>query len=255
MSDWFDILYRKEEPSSASARPELAAQPDPIAESPEAPSDEDIALKPTEPLTGLPARWALEVQKIAFHLKPMGEAPPHRCLMFSSIQKRCGTTTICYLVAHHFASERGDQRVLHVDFSADRRRQAMPGTEAILTIGQTLSADLFANIDRTFTRVAIRPGESHTVAGASGWIRDFMAQARRHCDWIFVDAPPFFAAPETYGVAKACDGVVLVLKSGESRYPALNALVSDLDALGIKTVGTVLNFRQYPIPRWLLKYI
>jgi hypothetical protein len=48
---------------------------------------------------------------------------------------------------------------------------------------------------------------------------------------------------------------VLVLKSGESRYPALNGLVSDLDALGIKVIGTVLNFRQYPIPRWILKYI
>jgi cellulose biosynthesis protein BcsQ len=175
--------------------------------------------------------------------------------MFSSTQKGSGTTTICYLVAHHLASERDDQRILHVDFSADRRRPAMPGTETILTIGQPLAVDLFANIDRTFTRVAIRPGEDHSVAGCSGWVREFLAHARRHCDWIFVDAPSFYAVPETYGVAKACDGVVLVLKSGESRYPALNALVGDLDALGIKTVGTVLNFRQYPIPRWLLKYI
>lgn len=251
MSDWFDILYRKDTPADVPSPAERGEAPATASGQ----VQRQNALKATDPLTNLPPRWALEIQKIAFHLKPAGDAPQHRCLMFSSTQKRCGTTTVCYLVAHHLASERSDQRVLHVDFSTDRRRAAMPGTEAILTIGQSLTPDLFAGIDRTLSRIAIRPGDSHSVAGSSGWMGEFMAHARRHCDWILIDAPPFFAAPEAYGVAKACDGIVLVLKSGESRYPALNALVADLDALGIKTIGTVLNFRQYPIPPWLLKYI
>lgn len=82
-----------------------------------------------------------------------------------------------------------------------------------------------------------------------------MAAAKEHCDWILIDSPPFFAAPETYAIAKASDGVVLVLRSGETRYPALNGLVADLASLGIPLVGSILNFRQFPIPRWLLKYI
>ena len=71
---------------------------------------------------------------------------------------------------------------------------------------------------------------------------------------IIIDAPPFFAAPETFSLAKASDGVVLILRAGVSRHPAVNALVSDLDQLGIPVLGTVLNYRQYPIPQWLLRF-
>lgn len=265
MSRWFDILYRREEPPAPPAAPSSPAAEIPLPGDSPAASDETAAeaqrpsrgaLKPVAPLPSLPGRWALEVQKIVFHLHPPErDKPPPRHLVFSGMQKRDGTTTICYLVAHHLATERSDQRVLHVDFSVDRKRAATPGADAYLKIGQPLSSELFSSIAQTFTRFSIRPGDEHSVATTSGWIREFMTLARAHCDWVLIDAPPFSAASETYSVAKACDGVILILKSGETRYPALNALVADLELLGITVFGTVLNFRQYPIPRWLLKYI
>lgn len=269
MSHWFDILYRREDPTPQPAQRGSAAAPVEIAQAGSdnaaTGNEEPMAvagkparkpLKPVAPLTGIPARWELEVQKIVFHLhSKQGETTQPRHLVFAGAQRSAGTTTICYLVAHHLATERTDQRVLYVDFSVDRKFPAKPGADAYLQIGQPLTGEMFSSIDQAFTRFSIRPGSENSVAMNSGWLRDFMTLAREHCDWVLIDAAPFFAAPETYSVAKSCDGVVLILKSGETRYPSLNSLVADLEMLGITVVGTVLNFRQYPIPRWLLKYI
>lgn len=258
MSRWFDILYRREDQAaSAPGDPDQDVSPV-IGAAPaggEGFAPGRSGLRPAPPLHGLPGRWALEVQKIVFHLNRGGDEPSPRRIVFSGMQKQGGTTTICYLVAHHLATESNEQRVVYIDFNADPKRKPMPGATMSLQIGQALTGQLFSAITHTFTHVSISPADERQAATASAWLRQLMTLSRQHCDWVLVDAPPFFAAPEAYSVAKACDGVVLVLKSGETRYPALNALVADLELLGIKVLGTVLNFRQYPIPRWLLKYI
>lgn len=258
MTHWFDVLYRRTPP-----------QPDP-AEITEKPADAEKEAKDQQPLfafqshalikppplQGIPSRWSLEIQKIVFHLRPVvddAEAPHH--IVFSGIQRGSGNTTICYLVAHHVATERFDQKVLYIDLNPSVSAPPLTSADHAFKIGDVINANDFGEINRTLTSVSIRPSGEHSVSITSGWLYDFIALARQEFDWILVDAPPFFATPETYSVAKACDGVVLVLKSGETRYPALKALASDLDSLGIPIIGTVLNFRQYPIPKWLLRYV
>lgn len=271
MSRWFNILYGgdskptptpdpqaaaavavAEESQSGAANGESAPFPPPrtVSRRPE------VQLKPAPPLPSLPARWALEIQKVVFHLgnSTEGEFFP-QCIVFSGMQKQAGTTTVSYLVAHHVAVELVDQRVLFVDFSIDHNRPAPPGTQAVLRIGQSLEDDLFCKDDKALIRLSIRPGEDSSVATTSRWFKEFIALARESCAVIIIDAPPFIHASETYSVSKASDGVVMVLRSGQTRYPSLNGLVSDIEQLGIRILGTVLNFRQYPIPPWLLKYV
>lgn len=260
MSRWFDILYRSADHFPTQPPRESAEQPLPPPErmsgSTDAPPGTGRSLQQTSPLPGIPNRWRLEIQKIAFHLQGQDKGEQgNRSLVFSAPAGRAGTTTICYLVAHHLATELHDKKILHIDFSANKNKPAHAGVDAHLRIGDELPEDLFSGIQKALTRISIRPNGDQSVAAASAWSREFMAKAREHCDWILIDSPPFFSAPETYSIAKACDGVVLALKSGETRYPALNALVADLTSLGIPIIGTVLNFRQFPIPRWLLKYI
>ncbi|MDD2884492.1 MAG: hypothetical protein PHT48_05550 [Dechloromonas sp.] len=258
MSQWFDVLYRRpasDTPPSDSSFEQSAEEGSPEAKgvhpNPHRP------LKRAPPLTGIPNRWSLEVQKIVFHLRPLvgdAEAPHH--IVFSGVQHGPGVSTICYLVAHHLATEGYQQRVLYVNFNPDLTAAQMANADSTLYIGQEISADsTYYQGDSTLTTVAIRSKDKHAVSIASGWLYEFMTDAQTHFDWILVDAPPFFTTPETYSIAKACDGAVLVLKSGATRYPALKALVADLDSLGIPIIGTVLNFRQYPLPKWLLRYV
>lgn len=264
MSRWFDILYRQKPVTGKGA----VNGPSAHAPAPEVPSpsrmltDEDciggsaIYEKPTALLSGIPNRWSLEIQKIVFHLRPevRDESAPHH-IVFSGMQKSSGTTTLSYLVAHHLATERNDQRVLYVDFNPSITASPPAGLDQAFLIGQEVPDDCFSDIRSTLTSLSIRPGGQHSVSVTSGWLNEFMAIAKRHFNWIIFDCPPFFTTPETYSAAKECDGVVLVLRSGETRHPAIKALVSDLESLGIVIIGTVLNFRQYPLPKWLLRYV
>lgn len=255
MSEWFETLYKK------SAKTDSPPGTDAFGEAGhtqiEAESGARKGLERPAPLTGIPSRWSLEVQKVVFHLRPVaGDANAPHHIVFSGLQRGPGVTTICYLVAHHIATEGYLQRVLYVNFNPAPNAPAMPNADATLFIGQSFEEKLdYYQNGSTLTSLAIRSSGTQAVSIASGWLYEFISHARQHYDWIFVDAPPFFGTPETYSVAKACDGVVLVLKSGETRYPALKALVSDLDSLGIPIIGTVLNFRQYPLPKWLLRYV
>jgi Mrp family chromosome partitioning ATPase len=263
MSQWFDVLYRRQARDKNVAIGALAAEPDDVSE--ETPSEKKARrsegvkarLQRVAPIAGIPNRWSLEVQRIVFHLRPVVDDPEApRNIVFSGVQGGPGVSTICYLVAHYLATEGYDQRVLYVNFDPSASAPQMTSADATLRIGDTLQEDApYLNNNSTLTTVAIRGDSKQAVSTASGWLYEFMASATEHFDWILVDSPPFFVSPETYSVAKVCDGVVLVLKSGETRYPALKALVADLDSLGINIIGTVLNFRQYPLPRWLLRYV
>ena len=153
------------------------------------------------------------------------------------------------------ASEHPGQRVLYVDFSGGQRRPPARGAHAVVTVGDTIDADFFFNIPQSLTRISIRGQDSRSVAATAVWLKQFMQTAKEIYEFVFADFPPFSRTPECYSVAKLCDGVVFVLRAGEVRYPALNAQVFDLEQLGIKVLGTVLNFRRFPIPRWLLKFI
>ncbi len=203
-------------------------------------------------LPNVPVRWAIEVQRIALLLAATAEGQERPInITFSSLRRRSGTTTISYLVAHYLATERAHKKVLYVNFSAG---DGTPYDGAAVVVGQDVPAPPAAS-ERILNRMSIRPGRDRSPAVTSMWFRDLMGEAQKAYDIIIVDSPPFAAAPETYSLAKACGGVVLVLRCGEVRYSAVNALVADLEQLGIPIVGVVLNYRQYPIPKWLLKIL
>lgn len=240
-----DEAPRGNHSEGTSGRPEQPATPS------------GMALKPPPPLPSLPNRWVLEIQKIAHHLSasaPNGEAC--QTILFSGIQRKAGTTTVSYIVAHQMAVEYGDQKVLYIDCrlkSANGYGINEGGT--VINVGDPVDQKLFDAGTCTLRRISVRLGDGRSVAVVARWFRDFIDAARLNHRAIIIDAPPFFAAPETFSLAKASDSVVLVLRAGLNRYPAVNALVSDLDQLGISVLGTVLNYRQYPIPQWLLKFI
>jgi Mrp family chromosome partitioning ATPase len=213
-------------------------------------------LKIAPALPRMPARWSLELQKAVFHLAH-SEFGNNACrsVCFSGLQRGGGNSTISYLIAHYLAAESSGLRVLFLDFSLDGRRAATQGVDGVFRIGETVPVDFLRANTNAFARYSIRPGDENSGINCSRWFRELMAICKQHCDWIIVDTPPFFSSPESYPVAQVCDGTVLVLKSGETRYPALNGLVGDLEQMGIRTLGTIMNFRQYPVPRWLLKYI
>jgi hypothetical protein len=212
-------------------------------------------LRPPPPLPSLPHRWVLEIQKIVFHLAESAPADVEcPTILFSGVQRKVGTTTVSYIAAHQLAVEYGNLKVLYIDCRLDEAGTEESGKHGtVIKVGDPIDPEWFEAGASTLRRVSIRLGDGRSAAVAR-WFREFIGSARQAHRAIIIDAPPFFAAPETFSLAKTSDGVVLILRAGISRHPAVNALVSDLDQLGIPVLGTVLNYRQYPIPQWLLRF-
>ena len=252
MSRIFDILQRQR----VDGRPSTSPSPDTQVPPARTESSHGRAVAwrstPYAQLPNVPVRWAIEVQRIALLLTATADGQDRPInITFSSLRRRSGTTTISYLVAHYLATERANKKVLYVNFSSG---EGTSPDGAAVVVGQDVPTPPAPN-EKVLNRMSIRPGRDRSPAVTSMWFRDLMDEARKAYDIIIVDSPPFAAAPETYSLAKAGGGVVLILRCGEVRYSAVNALVADLEQLGISIVGVVLNYRQYPIPKWLLKIL
>lgn len=255
---WFDALYRQQHNKSKTIESTPSNSEEIFDSSLRKPSSAShLKLEHTTPIAEMPRRWAIEIQKIASHLRQnKNNTKKQLNIIFSGVQNEAGVSTICYLIAHHFATEGHDQRVLYVNFDQASSAPHVQSANTNLVVGEQLSADdAYLSVNSTLTTVSIRKEDAQSASTASRWLNAFIANTNNHFDLVLIDAPPFFTCPESYSIAKACDGVVLVLRSGETRYTALNSLVSELDSMGINIIGTVLNFRQYHLPSWLLKYV
>jgi Mrp family chromosome partitioning ATPase len=209
------------------------------------------------PFLNLPRQWAAELQKVAYQLSTpgKGEAARPMSFVFSSVAEGAGTTTVSYFFAYVLAADSAHRNILFLDFDPEINKPAVTGAKATVFVGQEDFSALLAEPDTNLDVISVRVGPDRSTASSTQWFHDFMATAHETYDIIVVDAPPIAFTPMAYAPARASDGVVLVLRCGESRYPAINTLVRDLEAMGIDSMGAVLNKRQYPKPKALLNLL
>ncbi len=250
MSMLSDLLNRQS--GVAPAKPVIETAP-PAA--PKAKAARPLPANPLPPLN-LPRQWAMELQKIVFQLSHTAKGETRQMsFMFSSLAKGSGTTTVSYCFAYLLAADDAHRNVLFVDVDPAVDKAPAAGAMATLFVGMDNSSAQWSAPDTNLGVVSVRLGPDRSTASSTAWFYDFMSTAHQTYDAIVVDAPPIAFTPMAYAPARACDGVVLVLRCGESRYPAINNLVDDLSEMGIASLGAILNYRQYPVPRALLKLL
>ena len=72
---------------------------------------------------------------------------------------------------------------------------------------------------------------------------ELFAALRARFDVIVVDSPPLLPVADASVLAPNMDGVVVVFRSGKSRRAHLTAALAQLESVGARVVGTVLNMR------------
>ena len=72
-------------------------------------------------------------------------------------------------------------------------------------------------------------------------------------DYVILDAPPVHGFPECLVLASEIDGVVMVIKSGETRGQVARNAKRLVEDAGGKLLGVVLNMRNYYIPECIYK--
>jgi Mrp family chromosome partitioning ATPase len=72
-------------------------------------------------------------------------------------------------------------------------------------------------------------------------------------DYVILDAPPVPAFPECLVLCAKVDGVVLVVESGKTRRQVALRARKQVEEVGGKVLGVVLNKRKYYIPEWIYR--
>jgi len=173
-----------------------------------------------------------------------GERPP-RSLIVTSASPGDGKSHVAVNLALTLARSYGRQ-VLLID--ADLRRPVLNRMVGAPN-HRGLTEALEAEADERLATVPIeegltllpagRPATNHLAGLASERMKRIVDEAAARFDWVIVDTPPVGILADGRLVADMVDGVLLVVRAGETPFPDLEAAV---DVIGRERIlGMVLN--------------
>ena len=85
-------------------------------------------------------------------------------------------------------------------------------------------------------------GDKAADLSGSPRFSELIRLASPHFDWIIVDSSPVLPVSDAVNLARSCDGVLLVARSGQTKFPVAQRAQSELKASNI--LGFVLNAVQ-----------
>ncbi|MGL6247117.1 CpsD/CapB family tyrosine-protein kinase [Pseudomonas sp.] len=71
--------------------------------------------------------------------------------------------------------------------------------------------------------------------------------------FVVIDGDAVYSAADTMIISTQVDGVIMVVRSEDTRWEVAQAAVQRLTQAGAKLVGSVFNRRKYYMPKWLYK--
>lgn len=127
-------------------------------------------------------------------------------------------------------------------------------------------ADLMSRNGRGARALRVGPGNLHVIP-CGGYFADFVTlfeshrfsqflkRARERFDYVVLDAPPVYGSSDCRVLCAMVDGVVLVVESGKIRRQVATSAKKQLEEVGGKILGLVLNKRKYYIPEFIYRWL
>jgi len=81
-------------------------------------------------------------------------------------------------------------------------------------------------------------------------MREALELFRKQYDIVILDTPPLIAGPDAAILGSCCDGVILVVRAGRTEREAGQQAVRQLQAVGARILGAVLNDPDGQLPRY-----
>lgn len=171
-----------------------------------------------------------------------------KAVVITSCTPNEGKTSVSINLACSLAE--AGKRVLYID--ADMRRSVVVGRYKMANAAFGLSHYLSGqkkleevlnqtNLDGMNMIVAgiVPPNPSELLEGKR--FADLIRAARSTYDYIIIDTPPVGSVIDSAIVARQCDGVALVVASGEISYKFAQKVKSQLEMAGSRLLGVILN--------------
>jgi flagellar biosynthesis GTPase FlhF len=177
-------------------------------------------------------------------------------IFFVGAEAGVGSTTVSYWAARLLASYSTEHRALFVSISNKKVKKNQVDIFAELQNGNLTEEEVLNNLSyETFNHIVLHINKKTLQAPATpNTINRLIRASKQHFHWVIMDSPPLLTVPPVYSLAAESDGVVIVAKASKTRIPTLNAMTQELEERGAKILGVVLNFRQFPLPGFLMKF-
>lgn len=177
-------------------------------------------------------------------------------VLVTSCRRDEGKTTVAVNIAYAVAEEVGSD-VLLVDanleapalqrcFSLPDGPGFMDALAGIEVVGGTATDQLF-RVMPIGTEQARAGGL--VKAERSGHLDRFLGECRAKSQFVILDGSSIFGTVNPAPIAKACDCILLVVESEQTRWEVVQAARDQLQEAGANILGVVLNKRRYYIPR------
>ena len=172
---------------------------------------------------------------------------PPKTLMVTSGQPGDGKTTTAFNIALALTQLKAEVLVVDCDMRKPRIHKMLQ-----LQKGEGLSTLLASggDPDKFIYRTPVRglsvlpcgyvpPNPSELVS--SGSMKESLRSLSERFDYVIIDAPPMISVSDPIILSTLVDGVILVVKSGESKGESVRRASQDLSSVGARVLGVALN--------------
>ncbi len=188
--------------------------------------------------------------------------PPHVIVITSSIASE-GKSVTALNLAITLSHAIQKPKILLID--ADMRKGKIisylgvgehKGLSEYLT-GEASLEDIIFNIDiEHLNFIACGAVASHPAdILASSRMKDLLRDLRTQYDYILIDTPPVIPVTDSAILGAIADGVILVIKAGETQRGIIGRSCELLNQAHAKIIGHVLTGIEYFVPNYIYRYL
>jgi polysaccharide biosynthesis transport protein len=172
---------------------------------------------------------------------------PPKTMMVTSGQPGEGKTTTVFNIALALTQLRAEVLVIDCDMRRPKihkllQMQKGEGLSTLLTHG--------GDPDKFISRTPVRclsvlpcgympPNPSELIS--SEGMKALMRALSERFDYVIIDAPPMISVSDPIILSTLVDGVIIVVKSGESKGESVRRVCQDLSTVGARVLGVTLN--------------
>lgn len=206
-----------------------------------------------------PEKTIEQCVRLSHHLRRMLPDRPCRSVVFTGAAEHVGVSWA--LIAFGCALAEQGSRVLLID--ANLRQPVLHRLCAVTDAAGLSDAISSGTALHEVIRTTVRDRLTVIPAGAStenpalllqqDRCRELFAQARRHADWVLVDAPPVNPHNDAGMLAAAVDGAVLVVRANATRWEVARSAAARLQQYNLALLGSLLTRHRKYIPEWIYR--
>jgi protein-tyrosine kinase len=178
-----------------------------------------------------------------------------RSVLFLGANDQAGTSSVAYAYAQ-LSAQTSDRRVLIIDVREPAEGQWAPTLSVTESFARGRRFDETAKLlgRGLYHNFLVSPGMQPSTAAL---IRnpEFWQQLTKEFDEVVLDCPSDTDSQSGLVISSHVDGVILVVEAEKTHKLVTRRIVADLRLSHATIVGTVLNKRQYYIPKWLYRHL